>query len=875
VKSLNPGDRLGPYEVLALIGAGGMGEVYRAHDTTLGREVAVKVLPERFASNPERLARFDQEARLLASVNHPNIATIHGVAHAESGPALVLELIDGQTLQDRLDFGPLPLSEALRISSQVADALEAAHERGIVHRDLKPANIKIRPDGTVKVLDFGIAKLLDSSEHPIAGAATVTETGVGVAIGTPTYMSPEQARGAEVTRRSDVWAFGAVLFEMLTGTVAFSGPTPSDVVAGILQRTPDWSALPPTTPAAITRLLKRCLEREPRARLHDIGDARLELEDAERILRNEEGARDQAARDDASGLLHRRVRWAAIISLATLALAIYLWSLQGRDALQEVRLQLAPPTGTRFVSVPAVSPDGRNIVFATVPDAGGDVRLWLRPLSASGATELPGTTGASYPFWSADSRSIAFFAEGKLKRVAATGGNPVIICDAEVGRGGLWLEDDTIVFAPAALAPLMRVNAAGGEPTTWTRLQDDETGHRFPQRLPDRQLLYFSVNRTPLQSGTRVVALDDPHRAIAFFPTRGAGEYVNGFLVFVPMGIGGRSALLAQRLTLPSGQLTGEPVEIGETRISETLGRHVIATAPGGVIAWLGPTDGIGQFTWVGRDGRVLGTVGTPGRQFGVELSPDRQQLATFRADEIWAMDLARPVPIRVTRGAGNRHPIWSPDATQILSLFQGRGIGTFDLVATAVSTGNSATRRQAPGMVRPMGWTHDGRVVWTEATGSSALWTMPVGGEPAPFLQDGAFIAEARVSPDGHWIAYSTNRSGRFEIEVTSFPVPGPRYLVSVDGGGYPRWRADGRELYFLSPDARLMAATFAPGSPPAIASPVALFEVRLIAHPDRGNFAAYEYDVDADGSRFLINRMVTPPETDMTVIVNWDPSR
>ena len=389
-----------------------MGEVYRAHDSTLGRDVALKVLPERFAGNPERLARFDREARLLASVNHPNIATIHGVARSESGPVLVLELIDGQTLQDRLDVGPLSLNEALHISKQLADALEAAHERGIVHRNLKPANIKIRSDGTVKVLDFGIAKLLGSGNpEGEASGATVTETDVGVAIGTPTYMSPEQARGAEVTRQSDVWAFGAVLFEMLTGRVAFSGPTPSDVFASILHRTPDWSTLPPTTPAAITRLLKRCLEREPRARLHDIGDARIEIEDAERTLRDGEQAPVRAERDDATRWSGRRVGWAAVISLATLGLAVYLWSSRSEDAHQEIRLQLAPPTGTRFVSAPAVSPDGRQIVFATVPDAGGDVRLWLRPLSASAATELPGTMGASYPFWSADSRSIGFFAD--------------------------------------------------------------------------------------------------------------------------------------------------------------------------------------------------------------------------------------------------------------------------------------------------------------------------------------------------------------------------------------------------------------------------------------------------------------------------------
>ena len=511
MKSLNPGDRLGPYEVLAPIGAGGMGEVYRAHDSTLGRDVALKVLPERFAGNPERLARFDREARLLASVNHPNIATIHGVARSESGPVLVLELIDGQTLQDRLDVGPLPLSEALRISKQLADALEAAHERGIVHRDLKPANIKIRSDGTVKVLDFGIAKLLGSGEpaDDRVGCdrhrdrpwrrhrhADLHESRTG-----------PRGRGHASIRCMGVRC-GAVR-DAHWHSARFPVRLPSDVLAGILQRTPDWSALPPTTPAAITRLLKRCLERDPtrsspRHRRCSPRDRRRGTDTARR------GASPNSSR------ARRRVTLVTTTrgmgrdrsALATLALAIYLWSSRSEDARQEVRLQLAPPTGTRFVSAPAVSPDGRQMVFATVPEAGGDVRLWLRPLSASAATELPGTLGASYPFWSADGRSIAFFAGGRLKRVAATGGNPVIVCDAEAGRGGLWLEDDTIVFAPTAFSPLMRVNAAGGEPATWTTLQDDETGHRFPQRLPNRQLLYFSVNRTPLQSGTRL----DRHR---------------------------------------------------------------------------------------------------------------------------------------------------------------------------------------------------------------------------------------------------------------------------------------------------------------------------------------------------------------------------
>ena len=350
-------------------------------------------------------------------------------------------------------------------------------------------------------------------------------------------MSPEQARGIEVTRRSDVWAFGTVLFEMLTGKRAFTGPTTSDVLAAILQRTPDLSALPPATPPAIARLIRRCLERDPKARLHDIGDARLDIEDAERALRDE-----QPVDVHASGTAPRRTgpverprpRMGGMLGVVTLALAAYIFSPAREGARQEVRLQLSPPAGMRFVSVPAVSPDGSRIVFAAVANAGGAARLWLRPFAATVPTELPGTEGASYPFWSADSRFIGFFADGKLKRVAIAGGNPVIVCDASAGRGGLWLDDDTIVFAPMADSPLVRVNAAGGSPMPFTALADDERGHRFPQRLPGRQLLYFSVNRAPEKSGTRLITIDDPHQAIAYVETQGAAEYVNGFLLFVP-----------------------------------------------------------------------------------------------------------------------------------------------------------------------------------------------------------------------------------------------------------------------------------------------------------------------------------------------------
>ena len=487
-----------------------------------------------------------------------------------------------------------------------------------------------------------------------------------------------------------------------------------------------------------------------------------------------------------------------MIAVATLALAAYLFSLRSEDSTQEVRLQMLPPSGMRFVSVPAVSPDGQQMVFAAAPAAGGLARLWLRPLAAAAATELPGTIGASYPFWSANSRAVGFFADGQLKRVAVAGGNPVIVCDASAGRGGLWLDDDTIVFAPTAASPLVRVNAAGGPPAPFTELAEDETSHRFPHRLPGRQLLYFSVNRTPEKSGTRLITIGDPRQAMTLIPTRGAAEYVKGFLVFVPWATGGPFPVLAQRMTLPGGQLTGEPIEIGQTRISETLGRQVMATAPAGVIATLGPVEAIGQFTWISRDGRQLETVGEPARQLGVELSADGQLVATLRSGEIWATNLARPVPTRVTRGGNSRHPIWSPDGARILALFQGRGGVAFDLVITSVATGGVEVLRQAANLAKPMGWMRDGRIVWIEGAsgGAQSIWTMPANGQPVLVLGDGAQTVEARVSPNGRWIAYASDRSGRFEIEVRSFPEPGQRYPVSVEGGGYPRWRADGREV-------------------------------------------------------------------------------
>lgn len=565
-------------------------------------------------------------------------------------------------------------------------------------------------------------------------------------------------------------------------------------------------------------------------------------------------------------------------SVVVLAAIAYLAWPRGAPVMhQEMRLQMAPPAGMRFVSVPAFSLDGRRIAFAAVPSSGGDARLFVKSLADIEAKELPETAGATYPFWSPDGRFIGFFAGGVMKRVSVASGNPVIVCEASPGRGGLWLEGDTIAFAPSTFGPLMRVSAGGGRPEPFTTITGEDISHRFPARLPGGRLMYYVVTKTPQNSGTRIVAEASPDRQISFITTSGSAEFVNGYLIFV-RAPPGQHPLLAQPLRLDNGELTGEPIEIGRTRISETLGRHVFTTAPTGVIANLGPVDGVGQFTWMSRDGRTLDTVGEPAMQLGVELSPDGKQVATYRAGEVWTLNLARPVASRVTSGNGSRHAFWSPDGLAILTTFQGRGIATFDLVATSVATGEIETIGQFVNMVKTVAWMKDGRMAWIESNPSGTgtrVVTRSAGGKGATVFSEATRTEEARVSPDGRWIAYATDRSGRIEVEVRSFPDPGPRYPVSSEGGGYPRWRADGRELYFLSAAGRIMAASFTAAPAPVIGVPAVLFEVALIAHPDRGNFAEYEYDVNSDGTRFLVNRMVTPPQTSLSVTVDWNPPR
>jgi serine/threonine protein kinase len=481
------GRRLGAYQVHSRIGAGGMGEVYRARDTKLGRDVAIKILPRLFTSDPERLARFEREARVLASLNHPHIGAIYGLEDADGLPALVLELVDGETLADRIARGPIPLTDALAIARQIADALEAAHERDIVHRDVKPANIKVTPNGVVKVLDFGLAKISDAASGGASSlrATTPAVSTPGVILGTAAYMSPEQAKGKEAGRTSDVWAFGCVLYELLTGRRVFEGVTAGEVLGEVLKTEPDWGALPDESPESIRRLLRRCLQKEPRSRLHDMADVRLEIEDAQIAPTGAESQRLVTVRPRTWPL------WTALACVTFVAVAIVMWVIRARPTAPEVRLEVTTPPSSDPVSL-AVSPDGERIVFSA--GAEDDSRLWVRALNSVSTQTLTGTRGARFPFWSPDSRSIGFFADGKLKRIDVDSGAVDVLADASMGRGGTWNQDGVILFTQNTGGSIVRVSASGGSQSPQILGEAQGGFQRFPQFLPDgRHFLYYVI----------------------------------------------------------------------------------------------------------------------------------------------------------------------------------------------------------------------------------------------------------------------------------------------------------------------------------------------------------------------------------------------
>jgi Tol biopolymer transport system component len=879
--ALAPGARLGAHEVLGLIGAGGMGEVYRARDTRLGRDVALKVLPDLFAHDPDRLARFRREAQVLASLNHPNIAVIHGLEEADGVRALVLELVDGPTLAERLAKGAIPVTEALGIAKQIANALEAAHEKGIIHRDLKPANVKITAAGGVKVLDFGLAKVYapDGVGPDLSQAPTVTAGGTrdGMILGTAAYMSPEQARGQAVDKRTDIWAFGCVLYEMLTGQSTFLRETVSDTIAGILERDPDWEALPGVTPPRIQDLLRRCLQKDPKRRLHDIADGRIELDEALAIPTTGVGA------PQTSTAVRPRKRWplalAAVAALVALALVGAVYVQRPLVDTRAVRMTILPPANAAMDTFPpsrlALSPDGRRLAFTAV-GPGGPMLLWVRPLDALVAQPLAGTEGARAPFWSPDSRFVAFFANGKLNKVDVTGGPPLTVCDAPGAYlSGTWNRDDLILFSFSG-APggrIHRVSASGGasSPVTTPDPNSGETQHYLPFFLPDgRHFLYAALGQ-PGPLGIYVTSIDSKEQKLLLGGASHA-KYADGYLTFMR-----DSTLMAQAFDLGRLELRGDAMPIAEqVQVGGPARGGAFTVSETGVLAYqAGPAEIESQLTWFDRGGKQLGFVGAPGNHYGLRFSPDEKRVAVPTtqggAGGLWMFDLARGTSSRFTFEADPIFPVWSPDGTRVAFSCVTNHLNLCDKATNGAD--ETQTLLKSGTLKVPTDWSSDGRFIIYENDDPNTradLWILPLFGDRKPmlYLQTRFREAEGRLSPDGRWLAYSSDQSGALEVYVRPFPSGQGQWQVSTQGGEAPRWRRDGKELVYLTSNMTVMAVAVESGSTFRAESPRALFQLRGINRLTINN--TVDYEMTADGQRFLVNTL-SSAAAPINVVLNW----
>jgi Tol biopolymer transport system component len=876
------GTRVGAYEVIAPIGQGGMGEVYRARDHRLQRDVALKVLPAAVAQDADRLARFAREARVLAALNHPNIAVIYDLEDDGDRRALVMELVDGVTLADRIAQGPLSQDDAIHVALQIAEALEAAHEQGIVHRDLKPANVKIRPDGTVKVLDLGVAKVLQPADAPPATTlhaqpAPSPETTDGLILGTAAYMSPEQARGRAIDRRADIWAFGCVLYEMLTGRHAFAGDTISDLIAAILNRDPDWSALPPALPSSVHRLLRRCLEKNPKNRLRDIGDARLELGATSTSDSPSAAAIRKPA--PASGLLW----FAAGAAVAAAIVAIYLRSTGSGEqsaASQPARVAVAlPPDVTialRPGSAVALAPDGRSLAY-TARKGNGPVQIYLRALDRYDSVLMPGTDDASHPFFSPDGRWIGFFADGKLKKVLVSGGAPVTVADVRYPRGEAWTADDAILVTPVNTEPLSRVMAAGGPLEPFSTLAPGELSHRWPTILPNGTVLFSVWNDTGWEPA-RIAALRpgaDKHEIVVeqgggyprYLPDPGGG----GFLVYARS-----EGLLAAPFDERAMKLKAQPVPIVDGVVTNGTGGAHFAAA-GGTLAYVagGSADVERELVWVTTDGGQS----TPAlrRQMAnaYAVSPDGRLVAripsTVGLRSLWIEDLVSGTSTRLTESSDHFEVIFSRDGSRIASR---RGAAADIFMQRVDRRGGeeqlTTSRRAAtPGSFSP----GDTELAYHEIDPVTLqdIWVTGVpasGGErsPArPFLKTNYSESTPRFSPDGRWIAYESNESGRFEIYVRSYPDGETVRQVSTDGGTEPHWPMRGTDLFFRGAGGMLMAAAVTLSPEFKVDKPRALF--------DASGYESYTFGATADGRRLLMMSVVANEQapSQIHVILNF----
>jgi Tol biopolymer transport system component len=863
--ALTADDQLGVYRIVGPLDAGGMGEVYRATDTLLEREVAVKVLPMALSHDRDRVDRLAQEARILAALNHPGIATIHGLEIAGHRHAIVMELVEGPTLAERLGRGPLTLDETLEVARQVAGALEAAHSKGIIHRDLKPQNIKFTHSGAVKVLDFGLAK--PASAQVGGPEPAVRATGVAVA-GTPAYMSPEQASGLPEDARSDIWAFGCVLYEMLTAE-RVSNPTLTESMPGAGARDPDWTRLPPTVPVGVRRLLRRCLSRDPVKRLHHIADARIEIEDA--LLRVDDSEAAPAAVPNTRRIRVLTLTLVGLVLALTVALAV---SWRTQSAADELRVAEITTPGTHDLWSFALSPDGRHLAF--VADYQGQPTLWVRTLNSAEARPLSGTERARRPFWSPDNRSIGFFADSQMKRVEARGGSSQVIAQALGESTAAWGPDDTILFSSVAAPTLRRVDAAGGSVEPATGATPDSTGHRHPQFIAGTRQYVFFVGGSEAVRGVYLGQLGSLE-ATRLVASDAQGEYQAGQLLFVRQG-----TLLAQRVDLDRRRLDGQPATIADSvAVDPTLGAAAYSTSAGGVIAFRKGIAPSARLTWFDRSGRQLGVFGSPEQAGAVNpsLSPDDSRVVanrTLRGEtDVWVLDGTRQMRLTNTSGRGIRRlPLWSTDGARVA--FESVRSSSVTL-ATVVSNGRGVEDAllESPLTKIPNDWSPDGRSLMyyvPDPTTGTDLWVLPLDTRrPRIFLQTDANELWGQFSPDGRWVAFQSNATGRFEIYVRSFDGHSGNVPVSIDGGVYPRWSRDGRELFFVAPDTRMMASRIR-ATPATLEAdkPVALFATQKFGGGQNVIAHGHQYDVAKDG-RFLINVDTEAGAPPIVLMMNW----
>jgi predicted Ser/Thr protein kinase len=870
--SLIPGSRVGVYEVIAPLGAGGMGEVYRARDSKLQRDVAIKVLIAAVADDADRLARFNREAQVLASLNHPNIAAIYGFEDS----AIVMELVEGPTLADRLQTGAMPLDEAVEVAKQLCDALSVAHEAGIIHRDLKPANIKIRPDGTVKVLDFGLAKALD----PVGGSAIVSNsptlsihaTQHGLILGTAAYMAPEQARGRAVDRRADIWAFGVVLFEMLSGKRAFEGDDVSITLAAVLKDELDWKVLPANVPPSVRRLLHRCLRKDPRRRLSSIGDARLELDDV--------GSPDDLVSSFPVIPMRSssRIPWAVAAAAIAVAVSVVgLWQPWRASAgAPAMVFEIPAPEGaTTWGSQMQVSPDERHIV-TRVGLGGGRAMLWIRSLDRTAAKEIPGTSGGSFPFWSPDSKSVGFFANGKLHRVDIDGGAPVVLADAQQARGGTWNRRGDIVFAPAGSGPLFRVSSNGGPSVQISSLDASrsETAHRFPRFLPDDgQFVYHAISSQPDRTGIYLAGLEGSPPTLLVASLLRPEFVAPDLLVYLR-----DSRLFAQRVDLASRAMSGEPIQIGQGISANSADANAALSITRNLLAFVpGDNTDRRQLMWMGADGKPGSMIGAEGLYNNPRLAPDGSRLAVYLPDgggDLWIYDLERATNTRFTFDpASDNEPLWSPDGSRI-AFVSDRDGGVFNLYEkNAGGAGEDRLLLKTATNKTLTDWSPDGRYLLYQEIGpqtQSDLWALPLFGDRKPFPVLNTRFAEraGAFSPDGGWVAYHSDESGINQVYVQTFPVSGSKWQVSTVRGSNVRWSPDGKRLFYDSTGQMMAVDVIEAGGGRFRAGVPKLLFAGLQA------LSPHNYDVAGDGTRFVV--VTTPGNIATTVapinvVMNW----